>query len=297
MSMTRPLIFGAVAVLVLLGPSAGVALAQGSEELASCADCHEDVVTAFAANPHARGSVKDVHVPNATCESCHGDGTAHIEGGGDADEIVKPVGRGGAETCLACHDKTTDADSRHAGAHANSETINCFSCHEIHDADPLAEALLVEDQLQLCSSCHQTQAAEMRMKPYTHRIGRGGMECTSCHNPHGRFGRENLRSTRTGELPCLDCHSDKRGPFVFSHGSKEIGDCMSCHQPHGSSNPFQLTRTNVRQLCLECHSPIGGGALGSQPPAFHNLTLPRYQNCTSCHTAVHGSNRSPQLLK
>jgi len=298
MSMTRPLIIGAVAVLLLLGPSAGVTLAQDSSELAACSDCHEEVVTAFAANPHARGTVKNVVVPNATCETCHGNAYAHIENGGDAEQIVKPVGRKGAEVCLGCHDKTTDADSRHAGAHANSETINCFSCHAIHDTEPLAEKLLVKDQLQLCSSCHQTQAAEFRMKPYTHRIGRGGMECASCHNPHGRFGRDNLRLTKTGELPCLGCHADKQGPFVFPHGGKEVGDCLTCHQPHGSNNPFQLTRTNVYQLCLECHSTIGTGTnLGSQPPSFHNLTLTRYQNCTSCHTAIHGSNRSPQLLK
>lgn len=72
---------------------------------------------------------------------------------------------------------------------------------------------------------------------------------------------------------------------------------MSCHLPHGSVNPKQLTRANVYQLCLECHSPIAGGTLGSQPPSFHNLTSARYQNCTTCHVAIHGSNRDPQLLK
>jgi nitrate reductase cytochrome c-type subunit len=51
------------------------------------------------------------------------------------------------------------------------------------------------------------------------------------------------------------------------------------------------------QVCIECHSPITGGTLGSQPPSFHNLTSPRYQNCTTCHVAIHGSNRDPQLLK
>jgi hypothetical protein len=36
---------------------------------------------------------------------------------------------------------------------------------------------------------------------------------------------------------------------------------------------------------------------GSQPPSFHNISNPRFQNCTTCHVTVHGSNRSPQLLK
>ena len=76
-----------------------------------------------------------------------------------------------------------------------------------------------------------------------------------------------------------------------------MGDCTSCHEPHGSSNPKQLKRATVYQVCIECHSPIGGTTLGSQPPSFHNLSSPRYQNCTTCHVAVHGSNRDPQLLK
>ena len=58
-----------------------------------------------------------------------------------------------------------------------------------------------------------------------------------------------------------------------------------------------LKRATVAQLCIECHSPLTTGTLGSQPPSFHNLRLPRYQNCTTCHVAVHGSNRDPQLLK
>ena len=58
-----------------------------------------------------------------------------------------------------------------------------------------------------------------------------------------------------------------------------------------------LQRAQVYQLCIECHSNLGHETLGSQPPAFHNLNLARYRNCTTCHVAVHGSNRSPALLK
>jgi DmsE family decaheme c-type cytochrome len=103
--------------------------------------------------------------------------------------------------------------------------------------------------------------------------------------------------TRTGELPCFGCHAEKRGPFVFEHVTGVAGDCLSCHEPHGSSNPKELVRARVDRLCLECHSTLSAETLGSQPPSFHNLSLPRYQNCTTCHVAVHGSNLSPALLK
>lgn len=84
---------------------------------------------------------------------------------------------------------------------------------------------------------------------------------------------------------------------MFEHVTGVAGDCTSCHRPHGSSYPHQLIRATVAQQCLECHSTLSSGTLGSQPPAVHNLQVARWQNCTVCHTAVHGSNRSPRLLK
>lgn len=277
-------------ILVLIAWSV---LAQ--EETARCSDCH-DQAKAFVSNPHARGQLEKGEVPNAVCESCHGDGAAHIEAGGDKEKIVVPRGLTGAEdTCRTCHDLTTNRRSHSSGAHANSEKVHCLTCHSIHSAQEQAY-LVARPQLELCAACH-TQPASFRNKPYTHRLRRGGLSCTSCHDPHARPGRDNLKVTAGGELPCLGCHTDKRGPFVFAHGGAAIGDCMNCHQPHGSNNPKQLTRAHVFQLCLECHSPIGGDTLGSQPPAFHNLNSPRYRNCTTCHVAIHGSHRSPQLLK
>ncbi len=274
-----------------------VPTAKEVEATPLCSDCHDQAKT-FAANPHAQGQVSKGVVPNELCTSCHGDGAAHMEGGGDKEKIYKPVGLAGSnKTCLTCHDVTTDRISRHAGVHANSATVNCLTCHAIHASESHAPHLLAKPQAALCSSCHSTQSASFRNKPYAHRLGRGGMECSSCHEPHGRTGRENLETTRAGEIACLSCHVEKRGPFVFEHGAGAVGDCLTCHEAHGSSNPKQLKRATVAQLCIECHSPLGSATLGSQPPSFHNLSLPRYQNCTTCHVAVHGSNRDPQLLK
>ena len=149
----------------------------------------------------------------------------------------------------------------------------------------------------VCSTCHSSQASSFRNKPYTHRLDRGGMSCTSCHEPHGRPGNDSIRRTAAGEQACASCHSDKRGPYVFQHGGAALGECQTCHDPHGSSNPAQLRRTRMAQLCLECHSPITHDTVGSQPPSFHNLNNPRFQNGTTCHVAVHGSNRSPARLK
>ena len=90
----------------------------------------------------------------------------------------------------------------------------------------------------------------MREKPFTHRPVDGVMECTSCHDPHGRPGKESLKLTRAGELPCLSCHAEKRGPFVFEHPTGLTATprrtARRCHEPHGSSNPKQLMRARGR---------------------------------------------------
>lgn len=284
------------ALLLFAGLPTGTAVAQ-EEEVMSCSDCH-DIAETFHANPHVRGTVVDGVIPNAVCESCHGDGTAHMESGGDTELIMLPVGLPGSNMCLSCHDKSTFWSSRAAGVHKNSNNVNCLTCHEIHEPEASETSLLTETEIALCGSCHSSKTATLRNKPFGHEVGRGGMECSSCHNPHGTRGEGMMARTHAGEIACMECHVDKRGPFVFPHGGKEVAsDCLSCHELHGSNNPMQLKRANVYQLCIECHSPISGTTLGSQPPSFHDLTSPRFQNCTTCHTAVHGSNRSPELLK
>jgi DmsE family decaheme c-type cytochrome len=290
----------AFAPLVAAGQQPAAATAAAADQPAvSCADCHADQAKAFASNPHAQQVKAKDALPNAVCESCHGSGAAHIEGGGDKAQISVPRGREGADkTCLKCHDKSTDTISRHNGMHANSATVNCMTCHSIHGSDAKSEHLLVKNEVALCSGCHATQVANFRNKPYGHRLGTGTMSCTSCHEPHGRPGRDSIKQTAAGEMACVGCHADKRGLYVYPHGANSVGDCTSCHETHGSSNPMQLKRATVASLCIECHSPVGDVAtLASQPPSFHNLSFARYQNCTTCHTAIHGSNRSPQLLK
>jgi len=288
---------GAALVFCIAVMPGALYAAEEPAALPACTDCH-DAMKSLAVTPHGRGMAKRDEIPNAVCEKCHGDGREHIEGGGDKTKIFKPAGlEGSNKTCLSCHNISTDRINRHTGVHANSKQVNCLTCHSIHAADAHSAHLLAKPELALCETCHISQVASFRNKPYAHRLGRGGMECDSCHEPHARGGKQSLKSTRAGEMPCLTCHSDKRGPFVFQHGAVAIGDCTTCHEAHGSSNPMRLKRATVAQLCIECHSPLGTMTLGAQPPAFHNLSDPRYQNCTTCHVAIHGSNRDPQLLK
>ena len=279
------------------------AMAKGpAVEMPDCVSCHEDQGKKMPGNPHSRipgAELGKTGVGNAPCSVCHGPGAKHMESSGEDKSDVRIFkGREGSDFCLTCHNSSKIPHASYqTGIHASTAVVNCLSCHSVHSSEPKQAHLLVKQSSELCESCHAPQAASFRNKPFAHRIGRGGMECASCHDPHGLPKDKGLRLTRYGESPCLNCHAEKRGPFVFEHVNQVAGTCTSCHEPHGSSNNKRLIRAKVSNLCLECHSNLSKNTLGSQPPSFHNISLPRYQNCTTCHVAVHGSNLSPALLK
>jgi DmsE family decaheme c-type cytochrome len=278
----------AIAAAFGLGTGA-TAEAQGSDPSEDCAVCHEEIAADFQTTVHA---IKERGGPS--CVTCHGHGERHMEEGGDASLIGKPEGADGEMLCLSCHGNTRTMFSKnsvHSGA-----AVTCISCHNVHASGASQPKMLEDAANELCASCHPSPAGSFE-KAFGHKLDRGGLQCVSCHNPHGGRGRHSLKVDRSGEIACLSCHAEKRGPFVYPHVTGMTGDCLSCHEPHGSVNPMSLTRARVAHLCLECHSPIEGGTLGSQPPSIHDLRSPRYQNCTTCHVKIHGSNTSPLLTR
>jgi DmsE family decaheme c-type cytochrome len=91
----------------------------------------------------------------------------------------------------------------------------------------------------------------------------------------------------------VKCHTEKAGPFVYEHPPVKIEGCTSCHTPHGSVNPRLLNTSRVNLLCIQCHS-LASGAMAT--PTFHNQAQ-KYQACTMCHTAIHGSNTDEFFFK
>ncbi len=295
--------------LILLGAIVLVAAAavpasgaEGTDAITGvpCAMCHDVLSQEFVNNPHASVAFQRSReaVGKTVCEVCHGNGDKHMDEGGDPSLIQVPAGEASQKLCLTCHADQLHTSMMASGVHAAAK-VYCTDCHKVHQGAGVPRARLLRNGPDdLCASCHPAQAASFR-KPFAHRLGAGGMDCATCHDPHSgaESGEASLRLGRTGDGPCVTCHTEKRGPFVFPHVNGVAGNCMSCHEPHGSSNPKRLIRARVAQLCLECHSDLPGTTLGSQPPSFHDLRSPRYQNCTTCHVAVHGSNSSPALLR
>ena len=261
--------------------------AQPTHENSECLDCHDGkaVEKAYVHQPELK----------VFCVSCHKASDETFEEHLDDPESNLPgIPRGEAayDVCSSCHGALATSHNTHA-----ENGVGCMDCHVLHSETGFnAKFLKTETQKQLCYTCHKDVELAMN-KPFTHPMAEGGLLCTSCHDLHSEGLETALREEAPDELVCFSCHTDKKGPFVFEHVTEFVGDCRTCHETHGSSNQAHLTRTRVAQLCLECHSTSTLNLLGPQPPSRHDLYTPRYQNCTVCHIAVHGSNRSHLLLK
>jgi DmsE family decaheme c-type cytochrome len=299
-----PMLFAALPALAQKDPATGFV---GGE---ACKTCHADVWSKFYKNPHFKSVASGQETPEHTgCESCHGPGRAHVAAGGGKATIVafsqlqpKQI----LDNCLRCHANTLSRANIRTSSHTEAG-VACTNCHSIHKS-PAPKFLLADKQTELCYSCHADVRSQFSM-PFKHRVNEGAMTCTDCHNPHGaaqptwRNGERPrmIQAAMANEEPCLKCHEETRGPFVFEHPPVRVEGCEMCHYAHGSPNSRLLRRPVVFTMCLECHNGAPGFSRTGQgdpvPFQFHNLRSPLFQNCTNCHSHIHGSNRDAFFLK
>jgi predicted CXXCH cytochrome family protein len=265
----------------------------GSE---TCATCHADVAKNFEHAYHAQQGVQ--------CEECHGNGSLHVDGGGDTSKIISFKNRSAADAngvCLSCHAQDKGTQHWTSGVHA-ANGVRCIDCHQVHASGAMAEhargarfdttthgALdaasispetnaMVEARTvtnEACLKCHQTERAQLSL-PYHHPLREGKMSCVDCHDAHGGAAGNNLRTANVNEL-CLSCHAQYRGPFAYQHPPVTEG-CLNCHSAHGSPNTNLLSLSEPA-LCLQCHSGHHNGA-----------ALPLADRCTNCHSSIHGTD-------
>lgn len=304
MSRLLVLVFLPFVTLLAQAPNASYI---GSE---ACRTCHADVWQNFFKNPHYKSVASGKEPQQSTgCEGCHGPGQAHVAAGGGKNTIprafslMKP--KQVIAACLTCHENNLDKANIQRSEHTLSG-VACNQCHSIHHPFSTRQ-LLAKKESELCYGCHAGIRAQFDM-PSRHRVNEGFINCSDCHNPHGSFaavwgmGQPSHMVERAlyTESPCMKCHVDKLGPFVYEHPSVAVEGCPVCHNPHGSTNAKLLARPVVFTLCLGCHDAGGSGTrnLGVDlTPSQHNLLDPKYQKCTTCHVRIHGSNADPYFLR
>jgi DmsE family decaheme c-type cytochrome len=254
-----------------------------------CATCHAEVAKKFGDNPHAKLALKH-NGTGATCESCHGPGKAHVEGGGDVTKIkqlAKMSPKDINATCLGCHAGTHPNFLRSPHAKAG---VSCTSCHSVHTGDT-EDKLLKAAQPKLCYQCHTDVKPQFSM-PFHHKVNEGLVKCSDCHDAHGTFNANNVKSTADQNAICSKCHAETRGPWVFEHAAVKGEGCMGCHTPHGSQNPRLLNVANINQLCNQCHSPVSANTIHGMGQGSADRPV-----CITCHTMVHGSNVNPAFIR
>jgi len=274
---------------------------------AVCTACHRDKFTAVPSNPHRVLDAPEwrERTGNAPgCLNCHGDVGAHISAGGGQSNVFafrEESAVAQNQVCLGCHSASHSEFDRSAHAQAG---LSCTNCHSQHTPQTGSRALLREannlagmfDQLgsssQSCVDCHDDVLAAFDFNE-RHRLREGVLECASCHDPHAPVTRSLLSGFK--QQQCLECHSDKDGPFVFEHPASRVDGCAACHSPHGSPNRHMLTHQRVGELCFSCHAAVPQFHIGFSPVAPPRFGLDT--QCTNCHSTIHGSNFDPDFLK
>jgi predicted CXXCH cytochrome family protein len=307
--LTTPLLM--IPVLVLCQPltarragaettSASLQQYAGSE---TCGECHEDEYASYRKSVHFQTETENWPVKG--CEACHGPGAQHAETG-DPEAIFSFANPSytveqKAGKCLTCHAGRENTFDFLASPHSKGG-IDCSTCHKPHagagyvnllppvvgDDVPIRKAIspgraAAAMTSALCLTCHKEWATPMNLNE-RHRVLEGVVKCTDCHSPHAPSTRSQLGGFK--QETCLKCHTDKRGPWVYEHGSVRVEGCTACHTPHGSVNRHMLLYQRTADLCFSCHAVV---------PSFHTR-FTHETVCTNCHSQIHGSNLSPVFL-
>ena len=246
------------------------------------------------------------------CESCH---NAH---GGVEKNLIYTLSE--SALCIICHAEKIDDTSAPALKQKNHPlyekfkpdrtlgltlqsgaegTLQCFSCHKIHQHAPRTKAL-VADRDTLCTICHPDKddgalapgpktanhplAVTFKTAPDSTVKLDGGdkntVHCFTCHQIHQHApGTKALAAKRN--VLCSTCHADKyfiertdhdlgitapADKNINKQNSKQLGVCVSCHVPHKAAGPYLWSRPlagkvlSTSDLCLSCHQENGTAA-------------------------------------
>jgi DmsE family decaheme c-type cytochrome len=259
-----------------------------------CLDCHDSYDAGLASTAHRLSDELDGPNARVTCTDCHVGDKRHWEDDPEEYAMANPAEADASATshlCSACHLNAHQQNILEKNVHAAND-VNCSGCHSVHGSAHMS--LLKDEEPTLCLGCHASVEGQFA-RPYRHPVNDEIIKCSECHMTLDVTGTE---LSINGSNACYECHAQFEGPFPYEHQatvdySTEEGACITCHDPHGSYLPKMLKQPYEYphfQLCTQCHSvPLHNQS------SFHGNTWAGVP-CNDCHTDVHGSYVSRNLL-
>jgi predicted CXXCH cytochrome family protein len=211
-----------------------------------CGNCHQE---------QAKGKYLHKPVEEGKCLDCHNSHSSN-------NKFLIPVASI-AELCLKCHDKKEKVKNPHEPVAQGK----CTLCHKNHNSS--YRPLLVDNQRQLCFSCHEGTKAELDRSKYIHKPA-VDRDCRVCHEPHG----SDYFRLLVKEYP---------SEFYTSFDISKYDLCFSCHQANKVLVKETENLTDFRNGTMNLHY-------------LHVNTPERGRTCRTCH-ATHASNEPKHLRK
>ena len=196
-----------------------------------CLRCHTSgAQTAMAQARNKFAEVPFLH-PGITCETCHGDATAHVESDGHVSmaKIDEMPTEKRDSICLSCH-----LEGQAAIEHRGKKLVDFRAGDSIWDY----ASFYVHASAQ-GSDGRATSQWEALLASACKRASGDRLTCTTCHDPHG----SDTRMTPTEKVNwyrarCLSCHETPaeagHSPFSQVHFPQHR-DCVTCHMQRASS--------------------------------------------------------------
>ncbi len=228
---------------------------------ATCLRCHMSGVQAPQSGTPNRYVGLPFEQTGITCESCHGDTSAHVRSEGKA-AVVNP-GKLDAETrdavCISCHlegDVTVKRAGRSVLQYRPGQRISDYlSYFVIASNDPLRRGVSEVEQFSV-SGCKRASGDRM--------------SCMSCHDPHrSPAPAEKVVFYRT---KCLTCHAEPM--FTRTH-HPEQADCTTCHMPKGTAQDIPHVAWTDHQILRNPVQPATTGVRGEQETALTPIFSPQ----------------------
>ncbi len=189
----------------------------------SCAQCHENIYTAWQDTRHALAFSAPIFQRDWT-------------------QLGSQV------SCLECH--TTGFDTA-TGLYAE-EGVTCEACHGPFQPDHPEKPMPITPNADLCGTCHKTTTDEWHASVH----GLEGIQCQACHNPHS----QTPKAESVTEL-CTTCHQERGGSFTHSTHANAGLECSNCHMytsprtndPIEGLVPTGHTFSVGSDACIACH--------------------------------------------